>query len=252
MSANAAAPVEASLHTALAALEASGADTFHPVRFRYLKAMAGRCRAQNESVRERVAGKALAALEIYQADLSRERAAAAAIVASDSGRQPESSRRLHTLFDAGDFRALQRLAARQQRPATTGLLATLAQRLDAGAGHTVDRPGAGPVSELLREQEAEALRSAATAGVGALSTPASGELRAARFFRDARQRQRADKLVTCAVTEAPADCGPLNPQKLAIASMAAMRDLSPAYLGRFVAYLDTLFWLEKARENHKP
>jgi hypothetical protein len=73
----------------------------------------------------------------------------------------------------------------------------------------------------------------------------SRELKSVRYFRDALQRQHADKLVTDALIDAPQDAGPLNPQKLALRSLAIMRDISPAYLGHFVSYLDALFWLEK-------
>jgi len=31
-----------------------------------------------------------------------------------------------------------------------------------------------------------------------------------------------------------------------------MRELSPRYLARFVAYIDTLFWLERAGGDNKP
>jgi hypothetical protein len=80
---------------------------------------------------------------------------------------------------------------------------------------------------------------------GGSSANGSQELKSVRYFRDALQRQHADKLVTDALIDAPQDAGPLNPQKLALRSLAIMRDISPAYLGHFVSYLDALFWLEK-------
>jgi hypothetical protein len=33
---------------------------------------------------------------------------------------------------------------------------------------------------------------------------------------------------------------------LAIRSLSTMQDISPAYLNRFISYVDTLFWLEQA------
>ena len=61
----------------------------------------------------------------------------------------------------------------------------------------------------------------------------------------------ADKVVTQALEEVPAEAGPLNPQRLATRSLATMRDLSPHYLSRFVSYVDTLFWLEQAQKVRK-
>ena len=72
------------------------------------------------------------------------------------------------------------------------------------------------------------------------------ELTSARYFRELRQQLTAENRITRAVQEAPQDSGPLNPQKLAIRSLMLMRELSPGYLGRFVSYVDTLFWLENA------
>jgi len=38
---------------------------------------------------------------------------------------------------------------------------------------------------------------------------------------------------------------------LAIRSLAAMCDISPRYLPRFVAYFNTLFWLERAEATNR-
>jgi len=59
------------------------------------------------------------------------------------------------------------------------------------------------------------------------------------------------KLETRAVEEILEDSGPLNSQRLAVRSLAAMRDLSPHYLSRFVTYMETLFWLEQADKEKR-
>ena len=58
-------------------------------------------------------------------------------------------------------------------------------------------------------------------------------------------------MVSQALAEVPEAAGPLNPQRLATRSLAAMHDLSPHYLSRFVSYIDTLFWLEQAEKSGK-
>lgn len=78
-----------------------------------------------------------------------------------------------------------------------------------------------------------------------------GGLRSARRFSDTLELNGVDSRVTRLVNEAPAPRGPLNPHMLAIRSLAAMRDISPRYLPRFVAYVDTLFWLERAEATNR-
>ena len=96
-----------------------------------------------------------------------------------------------------------------------------------------------PIPSLTRQLQA---------GTGESDSATSGdsqELKAVHHFREALQRQHADKLVTQAIMDAPESAGPLNPQKLALRSLAIMREESPEYLARFVSYVDTVFWLER-------
>lgn len=116
-----------------------------------------------------------------------------------------------------------------------------------------DDPRAAPLESALRQQELELADSfAKQANPGHL--PATGhreELRAARRFHSAMVQLNADKVVQQAVAEVPEGAGPLNPQRLATRSLETMRDLSPHYLSRFVSYIDTLFWLERAESGTK-
>jgi hypothetical protein len=185
--------------------------------------MAERSLQVPEPVADLVSKKAWAALQQYQSEQSRERAEASVVVERIAAQQPESALRIHALFAASDFRAVQRMAAPGQRAPVEEALTDLVHRLNRPEAAVDQNPEGGP----------------------------TGELRAARYFRDALQQHYADNLVSRAVLEAPEDSGPLNPQKLAIRSLAAMRELSPRYLARFVSYVDTLFWLEKAGERGK-
>lgn len=97
----------------------------------------------------------------------------------------------------------------------------------------------------MQEQE---LVSSFTDSTGRDKPPARAttELRSTQQLRATIQQQRADKLVRTALQESTTESGPLNAQKLVLSSLAIMQELSPAYLRRFVSYVDTLFWLEKA------
>jgi hypothetical protein len=212
--------------------------------------MASRSLKQGETVAALVAKKALAALREYQSELARQRSEAAVLAEQIASRDPDATELARALYEACDFGALRRLA-RRRRPAATRALTALRQRLDEPENSIAERGSPGAIGATLLDREAEALQSmrSAAAGTDAPPAPMLRELKARSHFRDALQQQRADKLVTRLVTEAPADCGPLNPQSLAIRSLAAMRELSPAYLGRFVSCVDTLFWLEKTGEK---
>jgi hypothetical protein len=55
-----------------------------------------------------------------------------------------------------------------------------------------------------------------------------------------------NKQVTQALRQAPQNAGPINSHMLMLRSLALLRELSPAYLQRFMAYADTLLVLEQA------
>jgi DUF2894 family protein len=200
---------------ALAALEARGVDRFDPVRFRYIQSLAQRSLQQNSTVAALLVEKATRAIETYQSRWSDQSAKIAALLEKTAEQQPAQTEQLASLFEAGNFSAVKRLARRQPIPGKENSFAALTERLQAAADTDGKLPGD------------------------------SQELKSVRYFRDALQRQHADRLVSHGLRDAPEDAGPLNPQKLALQSLAIMRDISPAYLGHFVSYLDTLFWLEK-------
>jgi hypothetical protein len=237
----------AGLQPALEELEALGADRFDPVRFRYIRTMARRSAELDGAVADIVAHKALLALQDYRDALSRARANAGSLVERVGNTRPELEERARALFAAFEFRALERLAAERQRDSANGALSALLDRLD-GSDRSAE---SGAIEELLRRQEADAVRTVSSVPA---DPPARSpdELRAAAYFRDARRQRHAETVVSREVLGAPEDSGPLNPQKLAIRSLLAMGSLSPAYLGRFVASVETLLWLEKAGETGKP
>ncbi|PLW69965.1 DUF2894 domain-containing protein [Pseudohalioglobus lutimaris] len=115
-----------------------------------------------------------------------------------------------------------------------------------------DDPHVAPLEQALRQQEFELVDAIAGQSAPGHSPQARHqELKAARRFHSAMVKLNADKVVTQALEEVPAEAGPLNPQRLATRSLATMRDLSPHYLSRFVSYVDTLFWLEQAQKVRK-
>lgn len=78
------------------------------------------------------------------------------------------------------------------------------------------------------------------------------ELASARRFRQAWERSRMLDQVQQAVARKPANAGPLNSHALVLKTLDLLRDLSPEYLARFVEQVETLQWLEAAREHAAP
>lgn len=115
-----------------------------------------------------------------------------------------------------------------------------AYRDDAGR-----RPPAAP-----RLQELPAARGPLGALVDALDGHAAlpggwTELKTLRDFRRTWSRLHADQQLTESLAKVPDQAGPLNSQHLVHRTLSLMRDLSPGYLDRFMAYVDALSWLEQ-------
>ena len=81
--------------------------------------------------------------------------------------------------------------------------------------------------------------------------PQGPELQASRQARKSMALDKARKLVDEMHSRQPENPGPLNPQMLATRAITLMRDLSPAYLNRFLTLMDTLFWLETSAEREE-
>ena len=110
--------------------------------------------------------------------------------------------------------------------------------------------------DFLMSQEQEILATVSSENnIDADSEPqaagegAFNELRSIKHFRESWVKLNSERLLAQAIADTPKDAGPLNSHRLAIKSLTAMRDLSPEYLNRFLSYLETLLWLEKAGES---
>jgi hypothetical protein len=74
-------------------------------------------------------------------------------------------------------------------------------------------------------------------------------LRSAQRFARLWQAIRTEETVRAALSQAPRNAGPLNSHRLVLRALALMQQLSPAYLHHFVAWAETLMWLDEAQER---
>lgn len=79
--------------------------------------------------------------------------------------------------------------------------------------------------------------------VASKETEQSG-LRAARKFEHSRQRHAKRKAVAIALERRPENPGPLNPHMLAVKILSEIQEVSPAYLERYVSFVDALISLD--------
>ncbi|AMO69652.1 hypothetical protein DOK_15214 [gamma proteobacterium BDW918] len=203
-------------------LRTAGADQFDPVRFRYIEALALRAHGSRQPLGQRLTEKSAASLADY-------------------------------LASRGAIRADSKAIKSRPGTATVASLAALRRALD--ASQTRPTVGASDFEQQLQDQEGELLQGALFAsslGNEAAAEPPSDNvdvavkpLKSSQSLRVHQQRRAAEKRVELAIAEGPESPGPLNPQMLAIKALSIMRDISPHYLNRYVAYLDTLFWVEQ-------
>jgi hypothetical protein len=237
------------LEEQLEQLRSIGAHQYDPVQFRYIEAMARRAHEQGEAVGSLVRNSALSALVQYREKFALAQKVAAVALAEGLSRYPEAAEPLQQHFDGCDFSGLNRLLVKLRRATATQPLADLAGYV-AGSKPAVDTQLQSPsFDDILRQAERKLVNNVFDADATSHETGGHGdadELSSIHYFRESLVRRNADKLVTQAIREIPEGAGPLNSQKLIVQSLASMRDLSPHYLNRFVAYIDTLLWLEQA------
>jgi hypothetical protein len=80
----------------------------------------------------------------------------------------------------------------------------------------------------------------------------ASDLKSLRYFRSTWSRLSADRRLTQSQAKMPENAGPLNSQHLVHRAITLMRDVSPDYLNRLMAYVDTLSWIEQANASTPP
>lgn len=118
--------------------------------------------------------------------------------------------------------------------------------------HLAAAPGplADLVDQLARHAAPQGQASAPPGPHAGLSSPP--ELKALGHFRRTWARLNAHQRLTQSLAKVPENAGPLNSNQLVHRSLTLMRDLSPEYLDRFMAYVDALLWLDQVNSGGAP
>lgn len=115
-----------------------------------------------------------------------------------------------------------------------------------------EQPPTSPLALLLQDMQAEVHRHSSGAGrMAATSGPIASDPKRENprllQFRRQLHSMSVQKQVRQAVAQAPQNAGPINSHMLMLRALVLLRDISPAYLDRFMAHVDTLLRLEDAQ-----
>lgn len=152
--------------------------------------------------------------------------------------------------DAVSWHYIEALNQRMQAlsgPAQLLLLAKLqeaVQRLEARMStacepHAAPAAMPSPLATLLQD-----MRSKNAPQAGGKTPGWPSENPRIQQFRKQLSKISVQKQVSQAIAQAPQNAGPINSHMLVLRSLGLMRDLSPDYLNRFMAYVDTLLILD--------
>jgi hypothetical protein len=205
----------------IAALRSDGAGQLDALRFRFIEVLARRLHEAEGAPGRVLEGRLTAELAVCRRRVKRKRDEAGQAIERTVRRHPEVAGELQRLFAAADFAGIDRCVGRLEARDRRSPLAALACF------------GARPVAP-----------DDAVLPTGA--DGAYGELRSLRLFRNTWAQRAAVRQASQAIERAPANAGPLNSHLLVLRSLAAMRDLSPDYLNRFLSHADTLLRLDQA------
>lgn len=211
----------------IAALRERGAHRLDPSRFRYLEALERRA-----GVHQGALGRTLDR-QLAQVVTAYGEQYAAAVRDIDQAipvliqHHPQAAPELRRLHADGDVRAVRRLAARLEAEPRSTPLADLVRHID----------GLNAALGQIRPQPSGATQS---------DTAALAELKTVQRFRDTWTRLRVDDQLARSQEKVPENPGPLNSHLLVQRALRRMQELSPAYLGRFMAQVEALSWLDHA------
>lgn len=237
------------LRARLQQLRQAGAERFDVFSVQMIAALLARAETLQPPAQQEVQYRIERRLQTLQRsfDTAREHARQQARAMREA--QPERNDELVRLFRGGEFRAIERQAATP--PTTVSPLSALLQMLASHDPALSASADPQTFDEVLRKQELEAQQGNGLTSLHShLNTRLdSEELRSARAFRDHWARRAIDRAIARALDEAPENAGPLNAHQLVVRALTTMADISPAYLNRFVSYVDTLLWLEQAARH---
>lgn len=228
-----------------------GVDRYNCVEFRYIETLASRLPELSGFVAAHIEQKIWMALTDYQLDFERNKSEAVAIANEVSEKFPHLTEKINALLLVNDFKAVQRVHARQIKQQSSPLvhkdsLSKVCNSLKQRSSAFYEQTDENSLEGLMHEQEVNTLSSMQADLIDRVQPNQLAELPSVRAIRQSLGKINIDKLIHQALQDIPDNPGPLNQQMLVVRTLSTMGDLSPQYLNRFVGFMETLLWLEKA------
>lgn len=223
---------------------------FDPVRFAYIESLASRLEQKMYTNNTVLIEKLKNSVTSFKADFDVKSEQAKRIVESIVASFPHCENDAQNYFTQGQFTQLAKLNEVLKKESAQLESASLLTELNRKVHHNVtdlSRHNKAPsFDEILNLQELE-FGTETIDDVAFQATPNDEplEMQSMKAFRESMKYFNIDKIIDRAIDDLPANPGPHNPHMLAIKSLTQMRELSPQYLRRFAAYIETLLWLEK-------
>jgi hypothetical protein len=189
----------------IAALKHAGAQQLDPVHLHYLELLSTRAQAQPEPVKSILEARVAQAAARFNQRLQQAQSAPHKASQRPEPAEPEES-------------AL---------PEKT-VLSELVRSLQAQAQTYTHGQGQQPSQAVLH--------------AGSAANP---ELKSVRMFRNTWAKLSSERQLGQALDQAPKNAGPINSHMLVLRSLALMREISPDYLNRFMAYAQALLCLDQ-------
>ncbi len=250
------------LATTIRRWRSSGAPRHAALRFHLAASLLQRAQGKPPALALALEQRARQALRAWIEETEAIHRRSAALAEHGAAEHPESRQLLQGLVAEGEYRTLKRQLLCLTEGGKRGKLAALRVmegRQASSQGASANAPANASTNAMDSATADASANSSLSSRMGTdaptSSDPAfqaSGDDSAAiRLFRESLQKLHSDRTVRTALSQCPQDPGPLNPQMLVSRSLAMLRELSPAYVNRFVAYVDTLLWLEDAGASTK-
>lgn len=207
---------------ALAELRQAGAHQCDPVRFHFLETLCRRSQDQSSTLAAPLTARLQQALAAYRQQVQQQ--------------QVQQQKTRHASAAANTSSSIIRSGLGE-------LLAALSVQSEAAI--TPETSTAQGIGRGATQGAAKGIGQGAARITTGEST-ARAELKSVRYFRDSWARLGVEQRVAQSFAKAPENAGPLNSHLLVLQALGRMRSDAPVYLQHFIAYADSLLWLQQA------
>lgn len=238
----------------IAALKENGSDHFDPVKFRFIESLFQKMEQPGyRSLSLKLQARLDQALTAYEKELAKAHSSATQLIERVALSFPTQAETAFKLFEHRDYSGLKKLEASLIAEKQQNLLSDITHELLHGREEGAEYDPHTSLEHLLTQLENDVKQSLPDTGEEApsvvkLKSGSFPELKSVKRLRGTLTKSSTENRVRQSINQGPKNPGPFNGHMLVLKTLSMMKDKSPAYLNRFIAHVDTLLWLDQARE----